>query len=302
VFTLRSRLLSILSLCLLLPLAARAEAVSPTTACAEGTPHAYISINYTATTDCYAIVTEYGPGMWAFPVVINSVPFESVRLSVPEPPFGTTFLGVEWNFPATGDLASGYEVFTGCQGEGVTVLGYAYAGLPVRGALDECVVWTVADGCEITDCNGVVHPAEAWDVYFHSTEVCPGCFQQCQSIPPYDLLPPDGATNVSLDAQLSWAGPPHYTDPNAVSCSITISTDPACGTVRVVSVPCDTRSVSLDFLEPGTTYYWFASYGYTGSGCSSGGQAQSAAQSFTTAAVVGVEAATWGRVKSLYRE
>jgi hypothetical protein len=80
-----------------------------------------------------------------------------------------------------------------------------------------------------------------------------------------------------------------------------VGTDPDCSNAQVVEVPHETRKIVLDFLEPGTTYFWRARYFEVYPACQPVG-AISEVQSFTTAGVLAVEATTWGKVKAMYRE
>jgi len=108
-----------------------------------------------------------------------------------------------------------------------------------------------------------------------------------------------GATGVPTNVRLTWHG--GWNQPNT-TCSIRIGTDPGCSDAQTVNVPCDgDHGITLDFLEPGTTYYWQASWFTIPDSCYNTG-GNSIIFSFTTAGPLAVEAATWGKVKSMYRE
>ena len=108
-----------------------------------------------------------------------------------------------------------------------------------------------------------------------------------------DPYPPDGATGVSRQVELSWRwfGGDDCT-PTAWMVSIDFGTDPenlgrnweppSCG---------ERRCHDPGLLAANTTYYWRASGGY----------ATSPVWRFTTGGVIAVNEATWGQIKQLYR-
>ncbi|HEU4366386.1 MAG TPA: hypothetical protein VFT13_13085 [Candidatus Krumholzibacteria bacterium] len=280
------------------PAGTRATAAA---ACQDGSTYTHFNLETTQVLgSCNLIFGNLAPFLGEVKVVLYTAPVGTVRFSLPDPPFGSV-IGETWNFPFTGDRVNGMEMeLGGCLSE-VVVLGTLtiFSSTGVGG----CLPWKVDDRCEAEACNGELRPAVAPSFNISDPGVfCDDCFQRCQSLPPYDLNPPDGATEVLPGVAFSWSGPPGITDP-ALECYIRISTDPACGSGEIVVVPCDTRTISLEFLELGTTYHWQAGWRYLfGSGCSSGNFGESAIHSFTTSTVVAVEHSTWGRVKALYRE
>jgi len=245
------------------------------------------------------------PVLLTISVELYSAPASKVRFSLPDPPFGT-LSGEVWNFPATGDRHTGMELALGCTAGGPVVLGTLTVLLV--GETVSCATWKVNDGVEAEDCYGNLQPAVAPTFTFDSVGdpyTCDTCFQYCEGLPPYGLHPDQGATGVPVDAPLSFDYPVYdYVDPSD-ECWIQIGTDPSCGDAQVIVVPCDTRSVVLDFLEHSTTYYWQAGWAVLyGSGCSNetGNRSLSPVHSFTTAGPIAAEKATWGHVKAMYRD
>lgn len=275
-------------------------AYGETAACQDGSPYTYFNLETNDVVgSCNLIFGNLAPFLGEVRVVLLTAPVGTVRFSLPDPPFGSV-VGEVWNYPFTGDRLNGMEMSVGGCPTGIVVLG-TITILSETGA-GGCLPWKVDDGCEAEDCSGVLHPSVAQSFYISDPGTyCEDCFQRCQTLPPYDLYPPDGATEVPPDVVFSWSGFPGVLDP-ALECYVRISTDPACATGQTVLVPCDTETISVDFLEHATTYYWQAGWLYLfGSGCSSGDYGKSATQSFTTSSVVAAEHSTWTRVKTLYR-
>jgi hypothetical protein len=236
-------------------------------------------------------------------IIVNSVPFRKARFSLPNPPFGTV-VAESWNLLFTGDRTTGIELDLGdCSTGGPVLLGYLLVFVS-PGTVGPCTEWKVDDECEIDDCDGVARAAVAWSYLASPNQTdCLCCFQCCQSLPPYDLNPPDGATDVSLDAVLSWTGTEFVNPVPPEACRVRIGTDPSCETGQTFDVNCQLAAFAPDFLEPGTTYYWQVTWSAaTGSGCSSGAHGESRTQSFTTEGPLSTIPATWGRVKALYRD
>lgn len=263
-------------------------------------PSAYARFNV-KTQDTYELCTSNVSGVVTVLVTVTTLPASKVRFSLPDPPFG---IGIsEYWEPHTGDRINGMEFDLGCTGPQSVQLYLGAITFFVTGSLP-CTTWEVDADCEVEDCNGVPRLAESIHNTFSTGIECVYCFQQCKYFPPYNLDPPTGATNVSPDAALSfdWDLGPYADDPqSSVTASIAIGTDPNCADWQTVSVNRSTRSIVLDFLEPATTYYWSAIWGDQFTACSPYG-ARSEVHSFTTAGIVAVEATTWGRIKSMYRE
>lgn len=270
-------------------------------ACQDGTPYTYFNLETTQVDgSCHLIFGDPIPGFDMVKVVLLTAPVATIRFSLPDPPFGTV-TDETWNYPFTGDRVNGMEMSLGGCPSGHVVLGTIT--IISETGVGGCLQWKVDDGCEAEDCDGVLRPSVAQSFNISDVGVtCDACFQQCQSLPPYDLYPPDGATEVPTNVAFSWMGSPAVPDPS-LERYIRISTDSACNTGQTVVVPSDADSISVDFLQPSTTYYWQAGWRYLfGSGCSSGDSGESAIQSFTTSSTVATQPTTWSHVKALYRK
>ncbi len=241
-------------------------------------------------------------------VDVYALPFTEVRLSLPDPPLGTV-LSEEWFFPATGNRTTGIEFdLGGCTPpvppNGVT-LGRLVVLVP-PGTMG-CGMWKADDGAEIVDCEGVVRDAVEWPFFAHTAGqgFCAICCNSCcwppGSYPAYDLFPSDGATAVPVATTLSWDGTfiPTLATRNiqaTVACYVVIGTDPDCATWTAFEVDCDLQTFAPGFLQPATTYYWRVMK--SDPFCTT----VTPTRSFTTETGLPASPATWGRVKSMYRD
>jgi hypothetical protein len=232
------------------------------------------------------------PGLSQFDVFAASTPFDAVRFSIQAPPVGT-LLGANWNFPHTGDLATGVELsLNTCTETGTIHLGTVLVSdLPP--SLQSCAAWRIDDGAEVDHCIGGTTQVSPWHLGLTgSADACAGCasWQWCPLLPPTDLLPEDGATDVAVDVALSCCP----------GCDLYLTTDPNCGSGQ--SFPCTEWTVQVP-LQPNTTYYWNVRDDLTGDACSNlPGVLRSALHSFTTAAsALAVEESNWGTIKVLFR-
>jgi hypothetical protein len=271
-------------------------------ACEDGTTPAWFRLDSSGTgfTWCHL---PFNPGLVTVTVQVVAVPFQKAHLVLPDPPLGTV-VGETWGVSYTGDRFNGLEVdLGGCSEYGLVTIGALFVFVRPDEAA-ECQFWRVADGCQIQDCSGKWLPATPVEFEVGTSgncEIC--CFQCCESLPPYDLYPPDGATDVPFDVVLSWVSPNGYDPPPPfVGCHVRISTEPTCGTGQTFTVPCETDAFAPDFLEPGTTYYWQPGWVEEPSGCSNGWSGEASIHSFTTEGPVPAKQSTWGRVKALYGE
>ena len=268
--------------------------------CEEGSAAAYFRL----------YVDQYGggcplvlpTGIVTVDILVNAIPFQKARLQLPDSPLGQT-LGVTWVGTTTGDRLTGIEIdMGGCVGPGTVLLGTMTLEIAPEDSVG-CTDWEILAGCEVQDCNGVWRPATPVQ---HQVGMDPqGCLDCCWqccygSLSPYHLYPPDGASGVSLTAQLSWetllgvtSSPPYS------NCYVTISTDPTCGSGTTYPVDCLT--FSPDFLEPGTTYYWRVAWGILDGACTDNLGGWSPWYSFTTQGPTQGESMTWGSVKAFYR-
>ena len=272
-------------------------------ACPEGSTPAYFNLEVATFPNPCTLYFGGPDPLVQVNVVVNAVPFQKARFSLPNPPWGIV-IEESWNYPFTGDRTTGMEFDRGdCSPGGPVVLGHLLVFV-TPGTMGPCTSWKVDDGCEIDDCDGLTRAAVAWSYLASTMQIdCGCCFQCCQGLPPYDLNPPDGATDVALDAVLSWTGTELVNPIPPEACRVRIGTDPNCETGQTFDVNCQLAAFAPDFLQPGTTYYWQVTWSaYTGGGCSSGANGESRTQSFTTAGPLSATPATWGRVKALYRD
>ena len=217
-------------------------------------------------------------------------PCQRVRLSLPNPPIGQ-IINEQWNFPFTGDRINGMELDLGnCSTGGDITLGT----ILIFAAPSGCPVWQVNAGAEVQDCDANWHQARELPSNMGCVgQVCMDYFQYCPGLPPFSLNPPDGATDVPTNVELTWVEHGGYS-----YCGVRISTDPACGSGSYYPVDCGAQSYSPSFLQPETTYYWQVST--TFDACAGGGL--SPVHSFTTEGPVSATPTTWGRVKVLYSD
>lgn len=283
---------------------APADCLQPRTGtCESGSPAAFFLLRTDDYVWCNLVLT---PGeVSTITVKVYSVPIQKIRFALPDPPIGTV---VEewWGVSHTGDRATGVEVdLGGCSTVGEITIGQ----LLVSVAPDEvgpCTSWSFNEEVsEVQDCEGLWRPAENSEQFEVSTALtgaCGLCGLSCcpVGLPPYDLYPPDGATDVPLDVTLSWTLNDYYDDPPTSGCSIKIGTE-RCGTSDKIVIPCVANSFAPNFLQPGTTYYWQPGAYTFPSGCNNGFSAAAPVHSFTTAGPLPVESRTWGGVKALYR-
>ncbi len=269
--------------------------------CEEGSPAAYFDIY--ESNQIYFCQLPFNPGIVSLTVVVNAVPFQKVRLTLPDPPLGLVF-GATWEGTTTGDRFTGLEIDMGsCVGPGVVALGTLTA-LVNTGDTAPCTDWSVGAGCEVQDCSGDWRPAIPVP-HQVGTGYCEClCWQCCYwALAPYDLYPLNGATAVPLDVVLSWNGTPEeFIDPPPYGgCSVSIGTSPDCTSGTSYPVSCSLDQFAPDFLVPNTTYYWRVSWSTPPSGCSDLNGGYSPLYSFTTRGPNATEQKTWGYVKSMYR-
>ncbi len=283
---------------------ARADCLQPRVGtCESGSPGAFFMLRTDDYVWCNLVLP---PGeVTTVTVKVYSVPVQKIRFSLPDPPIGTV-VDEWWGVSHTGDRATGIEVDLGeCSTVGEVTIGQ----IVVSVAPDEvgpCTSWSFNEEVsEVQDCEGLWRPAENSEQFEVSTSLagtCGLCGLSCcpNGLPPYDLYPPDGATDVPLDATLSWTLNNYYDDPPTSGCYIKISTE-RCGTDDMITVPCEAKFFAPDFLQAGTTYYWQPGAYMFPSGCNNGFAALAPIHSFTTEGPTAAESRTWGWVKALYR-
>jgi len=285
---------AVLALLFLLPTSTFFSAVPSRAACQPPSPFAYVYLEGEDYGSCnlsggFLVVTVR--------IMVTCAPASRIRFSVPNPPVGS-LLGESWDFPYTGDRINGMEINLGCHPAERTQLGSMQ--VLITGNVP-CTTWKVDSNVEVKDCNGELQLAVA---PFTRIGPCNEFCLLCHVQRPYDLFPPDGATDVPVNAVLSWQGEPRFFDPRdtELHCWVEIGTDPDCANAQRVNADCGTRSVTLPLLQPSTTYYWRAEFFRALGQVCDGSETRSEIQSFTTAGPLAVEASSWGKVKAMYRE
>lgn len=288
-------LVSLIPLSLLNVIASHAAAP-----CEQGSPAAVLRLQMGNLPTCElyfnGLFPVYTVQVWAY-----AVPFRKVQFTLPNPPWGTV-LAETWLYPSVGDRINGLELDLGdChapQGFGVQL-----GSLTILATPGPCTVWRVGNECSIEDCEGRTRPGRALVNVVHGP--ANDCGQLCRNaecalwLPAYDLLPPDGATGVQVDATLQWNGT-LFENSGGNTCFVLISTDPTCGTGQSIEVDCSANSFAPDFLQPGNTYYWRVRRSHTFDECA--GDRDTPIQSFTTEGPLATTTTTWGRVKAMYRD
>ena len=241
-------------------------------------------------------------GIDTFIVQIRAIPFQKVKLTLSDPPIGT-ITGEHWYFPHTGDRANGVELNVGaCMTPNAAVkLGEIYLTVDYNVVSPyACSFWNQGTA-QIQNCTGRWLPAGYKGQFLGGLAAygcpCESCWQCSYSTQFYNLYPPDGATNVPLDAKLSWE-PARSGLPG---CSLYITRDPSCATGQdITPTPPQCGFFDPGPLSPNTTYYW-RPYWYVNDGWGSG--ATTAMHSFKTVAdPLAAESSTWGHVKAMYRD
>jgi len=281
---------AVLSLVALVVLLVAIKPASVSAGCEDGSTPAYFSLRTDYFFNCPLVFPTGSPAFVA--IEAYAVPFRKARFSLPNPPVGVV-VQETWNFPHTGDRVTGIELDLGsCSTQELVTLGYLTIINFGGGA--NCVAWTIDDGAEIEECDGTTGTGVSLPAWVTATPV--GCFecpfQECPTVRPYELFPPDGAAAVPLDVALTWGGRSNY-------CSVWSSTDPACDSGQTYSpADCNAGSFSPGFLQPSTTYYWRVRI--WPDACQ--GQGLTAIHSFTTEGPVSATTTTWGRVKVMYSD
>jgi hypothetical protein len=242
-------------------------------------------------------------GLDTITVSVYTIPIQKIRFALPDPPIGTV-VDEWWGVSNTGDRVSGIEADLG----GCSPLGHVVIGqLIVLVAPDEvaCAPWGVDETyAEVQDCEGLWRPAETSEEYYVVDETnyyCPGaCGMSCcpTGLPLYDLHPRDGATDVLVDAIMSWSGySPGGTYPNEGT-GVSFGTNPCDN--EYYPIPQDEQTFTPGLLEPHTTYYWQPRWGMNPWGCNNENAGWAPTHSFTTGGPIRTQPSTWSSVKALY--
>lgn len=267
-------------------LVAVGQPVAAHAVCQEGSAHAYFILKTPQSSGGCTVVVP--PAVTAVEVWADAtVPLTKARFSLPDPPVGF-ILSEVYEFPYTGDRTTGVELdLGGCVTDSAVKLATFMVFL--TDLTGQCVPWNIDDSPEIVDCDGIARPATTpYDYEFSAAAdgccaVTPAC-----GLPPSNVFPLDGATNVPLDVELSWEVEFGLDD----FMQLAIGTDPTCGDLAVYFF--SGNSFAPDFLLPETTYYWWVSWSYFE--CNG----RSPTMTFTTGGTLPAETTTWGGIKSLY--
>jgi hypothetical protein len=220
-----------------------------------------------------------------------TTPVSSVRLTIPDPPVGS-ILGEVWYFPHVGASGTGIALdLEGCH-SGSFQLGEVLIEVP--SPLTGCHFWGIEQNAGVDDCDGGTRFIAPWFQYLTDNEDCStGCasWQWCWGLPPSQLDPPDGASDVALNTQPS----AQYGHEG----NLWITSDPSCDPFDVFDQNGNEPWLPAGYLQPHATYHWYVEF--TGLGCSNVGALRSAVQSFTTGGSVATTARPWSVVKTLYR-
>ncbi len=271
--------------------------------CATGTP----GVSFALGTQSSSCNVPSVAGRVTVTIVAAGIPSQKVRFALPDPPIGTV-VAESWVGIHSGDRETGIEVDLG----GCTELGWGVTigQLDIEISPDEviaCTRWTFSSS-EAQDCAGLWRPgihAQDFFVGGNTPYDCSCSMHSCMTgYPPYDLYPPNGATNVPLDVVLTWNDPNDWPEPPYFQggCYVYMNSRPECEGGGRWDGSCD-ESFAPNFLEPGRTYYWYAAWWLPGpTGCNYGFSGRSPLYSFTTEGTLPVTPTTWGRVKVMYSD
>jgi len=304
----RSAAVVLASILLLLVLAPAAHAVY---SCEEGTVAAWFYFELPGDDPVdWLYRCDFPPALnqqYRVTIVVNAVPFRKLRFSLPDPPYGFV-LAESWNGSVTGDRVNGMELDMGtCTDPGAVEIGYLDIFFYDPGSV-QCTQWNVASGAEVMDCTGDWRPASAPPHYVPGgCYLC--CWQCCYALSAYDMYPPNGAVDVPTNVVLQWHTVGENSGwPYGFACGVMIGTNPNCTDNPRFGVDCSEWFFAPASLQPHTTYYWRPAWISAGNGeCTNPDQDEANPKgplySFTTGdGPLVTTPATWGHVKSLYRE
>lgn len=267
-------------------LLAAGQPVAAQAACQEGSAYAYFILKTSGSNEACTVVVPT-VGLVTIEVWLSqTVPLTKARFSLPDPPFGDVLSEV-YEYPHTGDRATGVELdLGGCVTGFGTVKLATFSVFVLTDLTGQCVQWKIDDSPEVVDCDGITRRASGRYHEFSTASGC--CYEVACGLPPFNVFPPDSATDVPLDVELSWQVEQDLND----HMQLAIGTDPECGDLAFYFF--SGNSFAPDFLLPGTTYYWWVGWSYFE--CNG----TSPTMTFTTGGGVSAETTTWGRIKSLY--
>jgi hypothetical protein len=207
----------------------------------------------------------------------------------------------EWVFPlAIGNSSTGVAIAYGACMPAPTYLGKVIAW-GAMGTGTPC-----ADILVLPDPNVASGMIEAVDcaqsvMYPYGVDGRINC-GPCMVLPPYDLLPADGASAVSLAPTLYWSWDPPEGCREGLGITqftVLMGTDP--DDLHYAAWSDGGREAVVYNLQPGTVYYWQVRVNDSFWECPGSTTAYSVVQTFTTEGPVPAKQTTWGRLKSLFR-
>jgi hypothetical protein len=232
--------------------------------------------------------------VFAEPGPLNGLTAAQFRAAIPGCWTATVHLGDVWNFSAViGNSQTGVSIGFGACYSNMVHLGTInlFSSMVPTGC---CHYSVTADPLALTgllefvDCSATKYTREGYPAAWI------GALNGDTSI---DVLyPPNGATGLPLDTDISWSVSTCCITPRTVhTVRFGTTTDPP---IVSVSVEHPTESYDPGPLLPNTTYYWKI---FAGHGMCPGSSVSTPLLSFTTEQPVPVEHSTWGAIKALYR-
>jgi hypothetical protein len=201
---------------------------------------------------------------------------------------GAVQTGLSFHYPASGDPNVGVDVaFGGC------VAGAVHVFTQTITISDDCTLGSIfGPGGTYSDIVSI--GCDAVERIVEDVAMC--------TAPPTNLMPADGATDVSLNPTMTctWSSPTHCVEGlGLVTFSVYLGTDP--GNLEFAGWQ-DYNEVVVGPLQPNTTYYWRMRVLDDYWNCPGVEVAWSPILSFTTTESVATEETSWGRLKAGYQK
>jgi hypothetical protein len=221
-------------------------------------------------------------------------PTSSVRFAVPDEYVtdrvcpGAIQTALSFNYPWSGDPAVAVEVnFGGC------VTGVVHVFTRSVQINDDCPLGSIFGPRYPTPLAPTSTGCDAVERIVEDVAMC--------TAPPTNLMPADGATDISINPTMTcaWASPTHCPEGIGLTVfSVFLGTDP--DNLEFAGWQ-DYGEVIVGPLQPYTTYYWRMRVVDDYWLCPGSEVAWSPIMSFTTAAPIATEERSWGSVKADYR-